>query len=33
MSVNPGAQGNPFIKESLQKIEQLRNANYRNKIR
>jgi len=32
MSVNPGAQGNPFIPESLKKIEQFRMANYRNKI-
>ncbi len=32
MSVIPGAQGNPFIPETLQKVEQLRNANYRNKI-
>ena len=32
MSVIPGAQGNSFIQESLQKIEQLRDANYRNKI-
>jgi ribulose-phosphate 3-epimerase len=32
MSVNPGFQGAPFIPESLNKIEQLRNANYRFKI-
>lgn len=32
MSVIPGAQGNPFIKETLNKIEQLRNLDYRNKI-
>ncbi len=32
MSIRPGAQGNPFIPESLKKIEQLRNTNYRNKI-
>ncbi len=32
MTVNPGAQGNPFIPESLIKIEQLRVAGYRNKI-
>ncbi|MBI3366061.1 hypothetical protein HY041_00335, partial [Candidatus Roizmanbacteria bacterium] len=32
MSVHPGAQGNPFIAESLKKVEQLRRANYRNKI-
>lgn len=32
MSVNPGAQGNPFIPETLQKVEQLRNANYKNII-
>lgn len=32
MTVNPGFQGSAFHKESLTKIEQLRNANYRNKI-
>lgn len=32
MSVHPGAQGNPFIPETLQKIEQLKNANYKNII-
>ncbi len=32
MSVNPGYQGNPFLPETLRKIEQLRQANYRNKI-
>lgn len=32
MSVIPGAQGNPFIKNSLNKIEQLRTLGYRNKI-
>lgn len=32
MSVIPGAQGNPFIKNSLNKIEQLRILGYRNKI-
>jgi ribulose-phosphate 3-epimerase len=32
MSVNPGFQGAPFIPESLNKIEQLRKANYRFKI-
>jgi ribulose-phosphate 3-epimerase len=32
MSVNPGAQGNPFIPKALKKIEQLRIADYRNKI-
>lgn len=32
MSVHPGAQGNPFIPETLKKIEQLRTANYRNII-
>lgn len=32
MSVNPGAQGNPFIPGTLQKVEQLRNANYKNII-
>lgn len=32
MSVEPGAQGQGFIKEVLNKIEQLRLLNYRNKI-
>ncbi len=32
MSVIPGAQGNPFIENSLNKIEQLRLLGYRNKI-
>ncbi len=32
MSVVPGAQGQPFLPETLQKIEQLRNLGYRNKI-
>lgn len=32
MSINPGAQGNPFIPESLQKVEPLRNTNYKNII-
>lgn len=32
MTVVPGAQGREFIPETLQKIEQLRNAGYRNKI-
>ncbi len=32
MSVIPGAQGRAFIPETLYKIEQLRNAGYRNKI-
>lgn len=32
MSIHPGAQGNAFIPGSLNKIEQLRKANYRNKI-
>lgn len=32
MSVNPGAQGNPFIENTLKKIEQLRILGYRNKI-
>ncbi len=32
MSVEPGAQGRTFIKEALNKIEQLRKAGYRNKI-
>lgn len=32
MSVIPGAQGRPFIPETLNKIDQLRSYNYRNKI-
>ncbi len=32
MSVEPGAQGQGFIKEVLNKIEQLRLLNYRNKV-
>lgn len=32
MSITPGAQGRAFIPETLQKIEQLRNAGYRNNI-
>ena len=32
MSVNPGAQGTPFLPETLKKIEQLRLVGYRNKI-
>lgn len=32
MSVVPGKQGNPFIEDSLTKIEQLRMLDYRNKI-
>lgn len=32
MSVEPGAQGQGFIKETLNKIEQLRLLNYRNRI-
>ena len=32
MSVIPGAQGRPFIPETLNKIDQLRSLNYRNKI-
>jgi pentose-5-phosphate-3-epimerase len=32
MSVTPGVQGNPFIPEVLNKIEQLRLLGYRNKI-
>lgn len=32
MSVNPGAQGNPFIENTIKKIEQLRILGYRNKI-
>lgn len=32
MSVIPGAQGKPFIPETLKKIEQLRISGYRNKI-
>ncbi len=32
MTVHPGFQGQPFLPETLKKIEQLRQANYRNKI-
>jgi ribulose-phosphate 3-epimerase len=32
MSVTPGVQGNPFIPNTLNKIEQLRLLDYRNKI-
>lgn len=32
MSVNPGAQGNPFIEKTIKKIEQLRILGYRNNI-
>ncbi len=32
MSISPGPQGNPFIPESLIKIEQLRKAGYESKI-
>lgn len=32
MSVNPGAQGNPFIENTIKKIGQLRILDYRNKI-
>jgi pentose-5-phosphate-3-epimerase len=32
MSVVPGFQGKPFIKEVLQKIEQLKSDNYRGEI-
>jgi ribulose-phosphate 3-epimerase len=32
MSVNPGRQGQPFLPETLKKIEQLRLLGYRNKI-
>ncbi|OGK09689.1 hypothetical protein A2767_07535 [Candidatus Roizmanbacteria bacterium RIFCSPHIGHO2_01_FULL_35_10] len=32
MSVHPGPQGSPFIPDTLNKIEQLRTKNYRNKI-
>lgn len=32
MSVNPGFQGSPFIKQTLQKIEELRLKGYKNKI-
>ncbi len=32
MTVNPGFQGSPFIPDLLNKIEQLRSVNYRNKI-
>lgn len=32
MTINPGFQGSPFIPETLKKVEQLRLADYRNKI-
>jgi ribulose-phosphate 3-epimerase len=32
MSVTPGAQGNPFLPQTLNKIEQLRNMGYRKEI-
>jgi pentose-5-phosphate-3-epimerase len=32
MSVVPGVQGNPFLPNTLKKIEQLRVLGYRNKI-
>ncbi len=32
LTIDPGAQGRPFMPEQLEKIEQLRNAGYRNKI-
>ena len=32
MSIVPGAQGKPFLPETLNKIEQLRNLGYRNEI-
>ena len=32
MSVNPGFQGSPFLPETLNKIEQLRNMGYRKEI-
>lgn len=32
MSVIPGVQGNPFLPDTLKKIEQLRQSGYRNKI-
>ena len=32
MTINPGPQGQPFIPEALQKIEQLRNKGFKNKI-
>ncbi|NTU72660.1 hypothetical protein HGB07_00595 [Candidatus Roizmanbacteria bacterium] len=32
MSVNPGFQGAPFLPATLQKVEQLRNHNYRLKV-
>jgi ribulose-phosphate 3-epimerase len=32
MSVVPGVQGNPFLPDTLKKIEQLRYSGYRNKI-
>ena len=32
MSINPGPQGSPFLPDTLNKIEQLRLAGYKNKI-
>lgn len=32
MSVHPGSQGQPFIADSMNKIDQLRTANYKNSI-
>lgn len=32
MAIHPGAQGSAFMPETLKKIEQLRNANYRSSI-
>lgn len=32
MTINPGFQGSPFIKELLNKVEQLRSSNYRANI-
>jgi len=32
MTIDPGKQGNPFLVESLKKVEQLRSLGYRNKI-
>ncbi len=32
MSIHPGPQGSPFIPQTLNKIDQLRQKNYRKKI-
>lgn len=32
MSIHPGPQGTPFLPETLNKVEQLRHAGYKNKI-